>query len=91
MNLAKEITLRITFKGIFPEIAVYLQRDFVGYVGDMNTVVNIANSLGIDIGNVEKFLTDEAEFIREDYHRLIFHGRKMPRSYYLERQLTETI
>lgn len=92
MNLAKEITLRIVFpkEGIFPEIAVYVKGNYAGYIGDKNTVVNVANALGIDMGDVKAFLEDEAEFLWEDYHRMVFHGRKIPRSRHLERQLETT-
>ncbi|WP_338834589.1 hypothetical protein MHLNE_08980 [Moorella humiferrea] len=89
--MAKEITLQIGFRGIFPEVAVYVRGDFVGYAGDKNTVANVANRLGIDPGDVEAFLTDEAEFLMEDYHRTIFHKRLIPRSRWLEKQLTEEL
>lgn len=90
MNLAKEITLRIAFRNIFPEVAVYVHGNFMGYVSDKNIAANVADVLGVDLGDIKTFLLDEAEFLLEDYHRYVFHGRKIPRSRWLEKQLAES-
>lgn len=88
MNLANEITLKVAFRDLFPEVAVYFKSNFIGYVDDEGVANKLTKILHKDIATIEEALSLEAQNLLNDYHYFVFHKR-IPQTCWLNEQLDE--
>ncbi|APC09057.1 hypothetical protein [Neomoorella thermoacetica] len=85
-KVMENISLKIVFRDLFPEVAVCFQNNFLGCINDEGVANKLAKILHKDVAIIEEALSLEAQNLLDDYHHFVFH-KKMPQTRWLIEQL----